>query len=143
MRKQILVSIVVGALLLGWGCQRRSASSHSVNLPTQSRPRAAQTSVAVIFSSGDREIIIEFARGNRSGLPPGLAKKDRLPPGLERQLRRNGQLPPGLQKRLTTFPSSLKARLGTLPRGARRVFLGNRALILSAANVILDIFLYR
>ncbi len=143
MRKQILVSIVVGVLLLGWGCQRRGPSGRSVNLPTQSRPRAAQTSVAVVFSSGDREIIIEFAQGNRSGLPPGLAKKDRLPPGLERQLRRNGQLPPGLQKRLTTFPRSLEARLGTLPRGARRVFLGDRALILSAANVILDIFLYR
>ena len=143
MRKQILVSIVIGVLLLGWGCQQRGASSRSVNLPTQSRPRAAQTSVAVVFSSGDREIIIEFARGNRSGLPPGLAKKDRLPPGLERQLRRNGQLPPGLQKRLTTFPRSLEARLGTLPRGARRVFLGDRALILSAANLILDIFLYR
>ena len=136
MRKQILVSIVVGVLLLGWGCQQRGPSRRSVNLPTQSRPRAAQTSVAVVFSSGDREIIIEFARENRSALPPGLAKKDRLPPGLERQLRRNGQLPPGLQKRLTTFPRSLEARLGTLPRGARRVFLGDRALIL-------DIFLYR
>ena len=143
MRKQILVSIVVGVLLLGWGCQQRGPSRRSVNLPTQSRPRAAQTSVAVVFSSGDREIIIEFARENRSGLPPGLAKKDRRPPGLERQLRRNGQLPPGLQKRLTTFPRSLEARLGTLPRGARRVFLGDRALILSAANLILDIFLYR
>ena len=36
-----------------------------------------------------------------SGLPPGLAKRGDLPPGLEKQLRRNGTLPPGLQKKLT------------------------------------------
>src|SRR5215470_14934501 len=33
---------------------------------------------------------------NASHLPPGLAKRDRLPPGLEKQLVRNGTLPPGL-----------------------------------------------
>ncbi len=143
MKKQILVGIIMAALFLGWGCQRRATSGRRVNPPSQSRGGAAEATVAVIFSTSDREIIIEFTRGNGSGLPPGLAKKDRLPPGLERQLRRNGQLPPGLQKRLTPFPSSLEARLGTLPRGGRRVFLGNRALIVSAANLILDIFLYR
>ena len=32
---------------------------------------------------------------HQSNLPPGLAKKDRLPPGLEKQLVRRGELPPG------------------------------------------------
>src|SRR6266567_6609237 len=31
--------------------------------------------------------------GHQSNLPPGLAKKDRLPPGLEKQLVRRGELP--------------------------------------------------
>ena len=124
MKKQLLVSIVMGALFLGWGCQRRATSGRRVNPPSQSRGGGAEATVAVIFSTGDREIIIEFARGKRSGLPPGLAKKDRLPPGLERQLRRNAQLPPGLQKRLTPFPSALEAELGRrsaarLPRQPR------------------------
>src|SRR6266481_1582476 len=35
-----------------------------------------------------------YAHGNN--LPPGLAKKDRLPPGLEKQLVSRGTLPPGL-----------------------------------------------
>src|SRR5215210_942443 len=35
----------------------------------------------------------------RSGLPPGLANRRNLPPGLEKQLRRNGQLPPGLENK--------------------------------------------
>ncbi len=34
------------------------------------------------------------------GLPPGLAKRDRLPPGLEKHLWKHGSLPPGLQKKL-------------------------------------------
>ncbi|MDA2934264.1 hypothetical protein MYX82_07965 [Acidobacteria bacterium AH-259-D05] len=32
-------------------------------------------------------------------MSPGLAKREKLPPGLQRQLQKNGTLPPGLQKR--------------------------------------------
>ncbi len=52
------------------------------------------------FSPRERQIIRECMVDDRSGLPPGLAKKDRLPPDLERHLERNGTLPPGLQKRV-------------------------------------------
>ena len=52
-------------------------------------------------------------------LPPGLAKKDRLPPGLEKQLVRNGTLPPGLQKRLYPAPAELERCLPPLHRTAR------------------------
>ncbi len=38
------------------------------------------------------------------GLPPGLAKKDHLPPGLQKHLWKRGSLPPGLQKRLGPGP---------------------------------------
>ena len=93
----------------------------------------------IIFSRRDRGIVIDWVSNHGTGLPPGLAKRNRLPPGLERQLQRNGTLPPGLQKKLRPFPRGLEARLPGLPRGHRRVFLGKRALILTAANVILDI----
>ena len=107
---------------------------------SSTRGRSPRGSVEVIFSEQDGEIIEEYVSEHGTGLPPGLARKDRLPPGLERQLRRNGRLPPGLQKRLSPFPHALEAKLGRLPRGHRRVFLGKRALILTAANVIMDIF---
>jgi hypothetical protein len=107
---------------------------------SSTRGRSPRGSVEVIFSEQDGEIIEEYVSEHGTGLPPGLARKDRLPPGLERQLRRNGRLPPGLQKRLSPFPHALEAQLGRLPRGHRRVFLGKRALILTAANVIMDIF---
>ena len=42
-------------------------------------------------------------------MPPGLAKKAQLPPGLAKQLERNGTLPPGLAKR--DLPSDLDRQL--------------------------------
>ena len=63
---------------------------------TSTRGRKSRGSVEVIFSEQDREIIEEYVSEHGTGLPPGLARKDRLSPGLERQLRRNGRLPPDL-----------------------------------------------
>ena len=94
------------------------------------------------FSTQDREIIHHYFLENTSNLPPGLAKRGgNLPPGLERQLRENGTLPPGLQKRLQPFPSDLARRLPPLPEGCSRFMLGDRALVLNRAHVILDIMI--
>jgi hypothetical protein len=94
------------------------------------------------FSSHDQEIIRDYYLRNRSNLPPGLAKRGgHLPPGLERQLRENGTLPPGLQKRLEPFPGELARQLPPLPSGCSRFLLGDRALVLNRAHVILDIMI--
>jgi hypothetical protein len=93
-----------------------------------------------IFNARDRDEISSCLRGGKSGLPPGLAKKDRLPPGLERQLQRNGKLPPGLQKRVTALPSGCQVRLPRLPGGWGRVVLGDRVMVLDPAQTIMDIF---
>lgn len=63
------------------------------------------------------------------GLPPGLAKRQSLPPGLRRQLRKRGQLPPGLQKRLTPVPSPLVSRLPPAPPYYTRYFAGRDLLV--------------
>ena len=57
----------------------------------------------------DERIIREWFSepNNMKGLPPGLAKKDHLPSGLQKHLARNGQLPPGLQKKLQRLPPTL------------------------------------
>jgi hypothetical protein len=92
------------------------------------------------FSSRERQIISDCYVADRSNLPPGLAKKDRLPPGLERQLRRNGTLPPGLQKRVQPLPGVCTARLPRLPRDWARVVLSGRIILLDPANRIVDFF---
>ncbi len=71
-------------------------------------------------------------------LPPGLARRDELPPGLERQYQRNGTLPPGLQKR--QLPDDLARALPRRSRDFERVVVGNDVLLIAVATgVILDI----
>jgi hypothetical protein len=77
---------------------------------------------------------------NLEGLPPGLAKRERLPTGLERQLKKNGSLPPGLEKRLHSFPLELERLLPELPTGVVRVVIGVDIVLLDkTSNTILDI----
>jgi hypothetical protein len=78
---------------------------------------------------------------HQSNLPPGLAKKDRLPPGLEKQLVRRGSLPPGLQKRLQPCPEDLERRLPPPPPDCAHVLIGGHLVLLNRrTNVVVDIF---
>ena len=92
------------------------------------------------FSARERQVISDCFVNDRAGLPPGLAKKDRLPPGLERQLQRNGTLPPGLQKRVQPLPGQCTARLPRLPRDWSRVVLSGRIILLDSRQTIIDLF---
>jgi len=85
--------------------------------------------------------IHEWYEAHLSNLPPGLAKKDRLPPGLEKQLVRNGSLPPGLQKRVEPCPRSLEHYLPPPPPHCSRVLIGGHIVLLNhKTNVVVDIF---
>ncbi|SRR6266568_1320091 len=79
--------------------------------------------------------------GHQSNLPPGLAKKDRLPPGLEKQLVRRGELPPGLQKRLQPCPEDLERQLPPPPPDCAHVLIGGHIVLLNRrTNIVVDIF---
>ena len=78
---------------------------------------------------------------HKSNLPPGLAKRDQLPPGLEKQLVRRGSLPPGLQRRLQPCPEDLERRLPPAPPDCAHVLIaGNIILLNRRTNVVVDIF---
>ena len=62
-------------------------------------------------------------------LPPGLAKRRSLPPGLRKQLRERGRLPPGLEKHLTPAPASFDSRWPAVPAYYSRYFAGRDLLI--------------
>ena len=79
----------------------------------------------------DRDEHVRVIRDyERRGLPPGLAKREQLPPGLRRQLRERGTLPPGLQKRLVEVPAEWSDRLPALGRYERRYFAGNDLIVI-------------
>ena len=130
------------ALLLVAGTPEVSAQGRGNGKQSVDRG-AGQTTVNVSVSIGrdDERIIREWFSqpANVRGLPPGLAKKERLPPGLQKQLARNGQLPPGLQKRIQPLPPILEARLTRLPEGRRRVIISGSVVLLDERkNIILD-----
>ena len=72
-------------------------------------------------------------------LPPGLAKRDRLPPGLEKQLVRRGTLPPGLQKKIHPCPPDLDRYLPPPPPDCAHVLVGGHIVLLNRrTNVVVD-----
>jgi hypothetical protein len=98
------------------------------------------SSSSYVFSHSDRDRITDCLTGRGGeGLPPGLAKRDRLPPGLEKQLQRNGHLPPGLEKKMQPLPRSCEVRLPRLPSGYTRVIVGNYVILRDIHDRILDL----
>ncbi len=89
-----------------------------------------------IFAEQERIIIRNYYQEGK-GLPPGLAKRDRLPPGLEKQLRKRGTLPPGLQKKVQPLPIALERQLHVLPTGYRRVVVGGNVIIMNEKTALI------
>jgi hypothetical protein len=109
---------------------------------SQSHGREEDANHGIIFGSAEIRIIKEWFASprNLSGLPPGLAKRDRLPPGLEKQLQRNGTLPPGLQKKVQPLPQALEVQLPKLPGGIRRIIISGTIILHDTkTNRILDL----
>jgi hypothetical protein len=93
------------------------------------------------YSDHDRDQIRGWYRTHYASLPPGLAKRDRLPPGLERQLVVRGTLPPGLQKKMQPCPPELERMLPLPPPNYTHVVIGGNLVLLNRANFqIADVF---
>lgn len=151
-------SIIRGSIVraLGLALLVLGAAAVPVTAFAASQGAKKESTVEVIFKEIEKQIIREYfggetdnaakgrggkkkAKGGRGGgLPPGLAKREKLPPGLEKQLVKNGTLPPGISKR--ALPPGLNSRLGPLPAGTERVIVGGDvALVEIATGVIIDI----
>lgn len=80
----------------------------------------------------------EGGKRKHKDLPPGLAKRGTLPPGLQKQLERNGTLPPGLAWR--NLPDDLIVQLPHRPQDQRIIIIDDRVMLIQAAtNLILDV----
>lgn len=93
------------------------------------------------YRDRDREVMRSWYGEHEGDLPPGLAKRDQLPPGLEKQLARRGTLPPGLQKRLQPCPEELERRLPPPPPDCAHVLIGGHIVLLNRrTNLVVDVF---
>ncbi|NKB47814.1 MAG: hypothetical protein GKS02_00470 [Alphaproteobacteria bacterium] len=100
------------------------------------------TVIEKVFNDLERKVIrevlggadiqdVEADQGKRGkkgkgskGAPPGLAKRDSLPPGLEKK----------------NFPAHLRSQLPAPLQGTQRVLVGNDAVLIdTATNIVLDV----
>jgi len=99
--------------------------------------------VVVVDRDGHHRVVREYV--TRGNLPPGLAKRRTLPPGLSRQLRERGTLPPGLRDYYTPVPADWNPRFPTIPAYYERYFVGNHLIIVDTrdetlVSLIRDLF---
>src|SRR5215469_8375507 len=92
------------------------------------------------YRDHDRELH-EWYRANYNHLPPGLAKRDRLPPGLERQLVVRGTLPPGLRRQMHPCPEEVEQYLPPAPTGYMHTIIGGHIVLVNRRTFfVLDVF---
>lgn len=78
-------------------------------------------------------------KGKSGSMPAGLAKRDELPPGLQKHLEKNGTLPPGLAKR--DLPDDLLRQLGG-GKGGRHLIVGSDVVLIDpVTDRVLDILI--
>jgi hypothetical protein len=91
------------------------------------------------FTDAEVRVIREFYSPASGNLPPGLAKREALPPGLRKQLHRRGTLPPGLKDKMHEFPEDLARRVPPPPKGYRRGIAGGIVLLFDeTTSLIVD-----
>lgn len=94
--------------------------------------------VRVVFSDTDRKIIRDHYRVDTDRLPPGLAKKGKIPPGHAYKMQRQHSLPPDMS--WGYLPSELERRLSRLPDGYVRIVIGaDVAILQTRTRMVIDL----
>ena len=92
------------------------------------------------YRDHDRELH-EWYEAHHEHLPPGLARRDQLPPELERQLIVRGTLPPGLRSRMHRCPEEVEPYLPPPPAGYVHTVIGGHIVLINPRTyLVLDIF---
>ena len=137
-----MLALGLMALLTPPGAAADGRKKKSKGKSAPSTEIAVSASLSFTFGSTETRLIQEWFRNPRNleGLPPGLARSEKLPPGLEKQLVRNGRLPPGLQKKIQPLPNDLRSRLPQPPDGVEIVIVAGRVLAVHVqSSKILDL----
>jgi hypothetical protein len=94
--------------------------------------------VRVVFSDRDRVQIRDYYAAKYRGLPPGLAKQGKVPPGHAKKMQPGAPIPEGYAWR--HLPRDLEDRLSRLPEGYVRVVIGADIGIMDVrSRVVLDL----
>jgi len=132
-----IASIMTGAV---WAQGQSQGKAPQSTQTAGDKVRQVLPASEPVFATREVSIIQGWFRTNLNNLPPGLAKRETLPPGLQKQLVQRGTLPPGLQKKIQPLPIALERQLSPIPTGYRRVVVaGNVILMNPTTGLIYDI----
>ena len=93
------------------------------------------------YSDHDREAARGWYHEHYQHLPPGLAKRDRLPPRLERQIVVRGFLPVHLRRQMQPCPHELEVMLPPPPPHYAHFVIGGNLVLVNRANFqVADVF---
>jgi hypothetical protein len=135
------VGMLAMARGFAFGQGKGHGKGHGKDRDDEDDDRSVREDRGDYYRDSDREEMRHWYAEHREGLPPGLAKRDQLPPGLEKQLVRRGTLPPGLQKRIQPCPPDLERRLPPPPPDCAHVVIGGHIVLMNRrTSVVLDIF---
>lgn len=136
-----LVLLLAGTPVLAQGNGRGRGHNKDNGDAAQSDNGDRDNANVRYYNEGDQRHMHDWYVQHENNLPPGLAKKDRLPPGLEKQLVVRGHLPPGLQKKIEPAPVALVRELPPPPPDCRDVVIGGHLVLLNTRTyVVMDVF---
>ncbi len=132
MKKSVFVLGITMASLLIAGCDNTRVRHANMTVgDSVYRTR-------IVFTDTDRVAIQEWYRLHPHTLPPGLAKKGKVPPGHAMRLRPYDPLPS--QITLAALPPELEMRLTPLPKGHSRGIIGKDVVIVDKkGRIVLDV----
>lgn len=138
-----VAGIAANAVLAGQGHKKDAKPAKSKQAKDNKGQDKKTNVVVVVDRDGHHRVVREYV--TRGNLPPGLAKRRTLPPGLSRQLRERGTLPPGLRDYYTPVPADWNPRFPAIPAYYQRYFVGNHLIIVDTrddtlVSLIRDLF---
>jgi hypothetical protein len=93
------------------------------------------------YNQRDYEVMRGWYHEHYEHLPPGLAKRDRLPPGLERRLVVNAVLPIDLRPQIRPCPYELEQQLPPPPPSYEHALIGGHIVLMNRRTfIVADIF---
>ena len=141
MRRRVAALLVVVSMATGASAEGILGRSRSIEKEPAARA-VRSVSIVVGFGDEERRYILDWFHDsdNLRALPPGIAEREHLPPGLQQQLEKDVKLPPGLESKLQPLPRGLERSLPKLPDGNRRIVVGSNVILLDdTTSCIVDI----
>ena len=132
--RMIILSCLMSAALITGCATTPTVDSGTVAIENK------DMSAVIVFNDSDRGKISDYYKSMKKTktMPPGLAKKQELPPGQQKHIARYGELPPGLEGR--RLPLDLEEGLSRLPAGYVRLRVGGDVVLMNEkTRVVLDV----